>query len=192
MADPNYESKGNGYQTPEEIYKPILDFIGVHTFDYDVCCSEFNIPSDRYLTKNKLYEVYDEEREYFIDGGLNENWSGDCWLNPPWNKTKIWLKKAFNEVEENEYCEAWCCIPGDRMNNKYFQKMLNENKNWFGVFLSGKFNFYNPEASKEVNNKNKTNGGLNTPVLILYIGNKSKEYEKRWREEMPIPGIVFN
>ena len=177
MADPNYKAKSQKYQTPKDIYSRILFFIGREKFDYDVCASEDNIPASFY---------YSEEKN-----GLKQLWFGINFLNPPWKFTRTWLKYAFKQVIQNN-CEVWCIIPGDRMNNKFFKDLLTENKNWFGVFLQGKYNFYNPEVTEEENKQNESNGGLNSPVLLLYLGKNAREYEKRWRNEEPIAGIPFS
>jgi hypothetical protein len=196
MADPSYKSKSQEYQTPKEIYKPILDFYKSKTrFYMDVCCTDLNIPASYYYKKDGLYSWKGLKVK---DGdGLNSHWQADCFMNPPWNETGKWLKKAFFEVKERD-CEVWSVLPGDRLNTGYseryvgFQKLLNENDNWFIVTLAGKFNFYNPEVSPEVNQKNAENGGLNTPVFVLYIGKNAAEYAKRWHEEQPIKGIVLS
>lgn len=178
MATPDYKAKNQKYLTPPEIYKPVLKFIGKRRFWLDVCCLDKNIPAEFYNFAS-------------LTDGLQEKWQRDCWMNPPWDKTEKWLKKAFAEVGAND-AEVWCCVPGDRMNSKYFYNLLSQNHNWFGVFLAGRFNFYNPDACVQTNETNKKNGGLNSPVLILYMGKNSDEYEQRWRMEMPIAGIVFS
>lgn len=174
MATPDHTSKSQKYMTPHvEIVENLLKFIGISCFSTDVCCSKTNIPAEK----------------HYIDGiidGLAAVWEGICFLNPPWDKTKQWLIKAFSEN-----CEVWAVIPGNRLNTVFFEQLLNGNDNWFLVALKGKFHFFNPDASAEVNKKNKENGGLNTPVFILYIGKNADEYAKRWKQEQPILGTVL-
>ena len=178
MASNDYTSKSQEYQTPKEIYQPILDFIDEDKFGVDVCCSEDNIPAIWHLKKQA--------------NGYKMDWQhyNVCWMNPPWKYTKDWLQKAFSEVLKYN-CEVWCCIPGDRLNTVFFNEFLNGNDYWFIAALTGKFNFHNAAASKEENEKNAKNGGLNTPVFILYIGKNADEYAKRWQHEQPIKSIVL-
>ena len=175
MAEPNYKANSQEYMTPKEIYQPILNFISAVNFFVDVCCTEENIPAAFHTVKSRPDE---------------EIWRKTCWMNPPWNETGKWLDKAFKEVKEND-CEVWCCIPGDRMNNVYFNKLLSSNDNWFIAFLTGKFNFEDPSISRELNEQNAKNGGLNSPVMIMYIGSRARELAKRWHAEQPLPSIIL-
>ena len=184
MATKEYTSITNKYQTPKTIYRPILDFCGVKKFNIDVCCDDVNIPA----------------LEHFTFDGASRNWL-IRWLpttdhlinfmNPPFDKTKIWLEKAFHEVLKNNNCEVWCVLPGDRLNNNYFTKRLNANSNWFIAALRGRVNFINPALTDEENRINDKNGGYNKPIFIMYIGKNAAEYAQRWHREQPIKSIVM-
>ncbi len=180
MATKNYNSETDDYQTPEIIYKTILDFINRKEFDCDVCASERNIPANNY---NGIW----------LDG-LKLDWYHTNFMNPPWSQTPKWIEKAFSEVSKNE-CEVWCVLPGDRLNMVYFNKTLRENNNWFIAVIEKnskqKINFINPHVSDEKNQENINNGGFGKAVFIMYIGHSASEYSKRWRTEQPLTSLVL-
>lgn len=189
MASIVKKSNNIEYLTPPEIYNPLLEFIGLKYFDIDVCCSNNNIPALHYITRKGLHSNFEFALVEPVNS-LKLNWVNTCWMNPPFNECPIWVKKAFKEGQ-NEECEVWCLLPANRFNANYFQKCFAEYDNWFLVLLEGKYNFLNSDACEEINSTNKQNGGLNTPLMILYIGQNHVEYARRWRLEKPICGIVL-
>ena len=188
MATKDYNSITDDYETPENIYKPILEFIKKDKFCLDVCASRKNIPADSYFAL--------EHGSCGLKGyWLNEyNKLCTCFMNPPFKQAQRWIRKAFLEIKQGE-AEVWCVIPADRLNMVYFNSLLRENNNWFIAVLEKSkkqvFNFRNPYISDEENNKNEFNGGYGKPIMILYIGENSKEYAKRWKEEQPLTSLVL-
>jgi|SRR5208283_1388102 len=179
MLNNYYKSKHNNYCTPEEIYSAILKFTNNIKFNIDVCCNNTNIPAHRHI----------------MSKGLEESWNGICFMNPPFNEINKWLKKAFNEVNRTKddiiKCDVWCIMPGNRMNTKYMQSLLNSHSNWFIAALDGRFNFIVPDCEDETN-INRNNGGLNTQIFILYIGNKKQLYLYQWNINSPIKSILLS
>ena len=56
----------------------------IYNFTLDVCANDDNAKCKAYFTKN--------------DDGLNKDWHGICWMNPPYGREiKQWMQKAYNE-----------------------------------------------------------------------------------------------
>lgn len=67
------------YQTPPELFLSLSQEFG--PFDVDVCANEINAQVPRYFSKEQ--------------DGLAQEWTGRCWMNPPYGRaTPAWIKKA--------------------------------------------------------------------------------------------------
>ena len=76
-----FDSKKQEWETPESIFNPLNKEF---KFTLDVCADNKN---------NKVDNYFDKEQN-----ALNKDWSKDvCWMNPPYKKVGIWLKKAYEE-----------------------------------------------------------------------------------------------
>ncbi|MDR8340050.1 adenine methyltransferase, partial [Acinetobacter baumannii] len=72
------ENRTDVWSTPQDFFEK-LD--RVFNFDLDVCALPENAKCERYFTPE-------------IDG-LKQEWSGTCWMNPPYGKEIIdWVAKA--------------------------------------------------------------------------------------------------
>lgn len=75
----HFSSKTDLWYTPEDFFKK---YDTKYNFTLDVCATDENAKCDRYFTEK-------------IDG-LTQNWTGVCWMNPPYGRTiKQWMKKAY-------------------------------------------------------------------------------------------------
>jgi len=75
-----FDSAKQDWETPGEIFLP-LD--GEFSFTLDVCAQSHNAKCANYFTD--------------VDNGLNQVWSGVCWMNPPFGEQGKWVKKAYEE-----------------------------------------------------------------------------------------------
>lgn len=131
MAKKNYESQRDDYMTPPDIYKPLLELAQREKFDIDVCCSEKNIPAVKHLLANET-------------NGLYEDWRGVCFMNPPFNKAKDWVTKAYMERPLLDGTVIYAVLPADRLETKYMQECVLNNEFCLFAFLPGKQGFYVP------------------------------------------------
>ena len=69
------------YETPDNIFEPLaLEF----TPTLDVAATSKNAKCEKYFT--------------IEDDGLQQTWTGVCWMNPPFGKVmKKWVEKAYKE-----------------------------------------------------------------------------------------------
>lgn len=76
-----FQSKNQEWETPDDIFLPLhREF----NFTLDVAANEVNHKCAHYFTPE-------------IDG-IGQDWSNNiCWMNPPYNETSRWVKKAFDE-----------------------------------------------------------------------------------------------
>jgi hypothetical protein len=132
----SHKGKTNVWLTP----RYILDALG--RFDLDpAACSEW-------LTANNHY----------FQNGLEQEWFGRIWLNPPYGKeTGIWLKKL--ELHGNGIALVFA-----RTDTKWFQELNYDAIN----FLKGRISFLDSNGNKS------TNAG--TPSILIAFGKENVEW----------------
>jgi len=84
MNDAMFSSKRHDYETP-------LDFFALlneqYFFDLDVCASSANTKCSNFFSVD--------------DNGLEKEWYGTCWMNPPYGREiGKWVAKAASEAEK--------------------------------------------------------------------------------------------
>lgn len=92
----------------DEHYTPkwFFDALGI-TFDLDVAAPEGGIP---WLPAKKFYTE--------ADNGLEQPWSGNVWMNPPYSKVTPWVDKFL------ENGEGMCLLVVSK--SKWFAKLWEE------------------------------------------------------------------
>jgi len=81
MSDMNvhFSSESAEWETPQDLFDELND---IYNFELDVCATDKNTKCDRYYTKR--------------DDGLSQDWTGVCWMNPPYGREiGKWIKKAY-------------------------------------------------------------------------------------------------
>ena len=75
-----FSSKTDMWSTPQEFYDELdKEF----NFELDVCATSENAKCERYFTPS-------------VDG-LKQEWTGICWMNPPYGREiGKWMKKAYD------------------------------------------------------------------------------------------------
>lgn len=87
-------SETDDWATPLQTFRELAHRYG--PFDLDVCASEENAKAPRYFTKEQ--------------DGLAHEWSGTCWMNPPYGETiGLWMAKALDESRHG--CTVVCLVP---------------------------------------------------------------------------------
>lgn len=93
-----FSSTKQDWETPEALFKTVNVR---YNLDFDLAASEENTKCDEYFTRE--------------DDALSREWSGRCWLNPPYggsgkNRLSLWVKKAYEESMKNT-CMVAMLIP---------------------------------------------------------------------------------
>jgi phage N-6-adenine-methyltransferase len=131
----HFTSKTDDWATPQYV----VDFaarrfgllVGNHGgFDLDVCASDSNHKAPEYYTAN--------------DDGLQQAWSGNVWLNPPYGRViGDWVNKAVESVNEDEEEEGGCesvtlLIPA-RTETRWFFDLISQGAEV--IFIKGRLKF---------------------------------------------------
>lgn len=128
MADitATLSSKNTSWQTPKWLFD-ILD--QEFNFDLDVCATNENALCDHYFTLE--------------ENGLEQEWFGVSYCNPPFNKAGQWVEKAYREAKKGN-CTAVLLI-GARTDTRYFWKYVCQGEI---RFLPGRLRFSLPEGAR--------------------------------------------
>jgi phage N-6-adenine-methyltransferase len=99
---PALSSVTDKWATPPDLFAA-LDRI--FHFKIDVCASSDNAKCERYFTE--------------ADDGLSQEWTGACWMNPPYGRDIIkWMRKAWESSERG--ATVVCLVPA-RTDTKWWQ-----------------------------------------------------------------------
>lgn len=81
------------WETPQEFFDRLN---ARYHFELDVCATTENAKCERYFTKEQ--------------NGLKQEWTGCCWMNPPYGKEiGDWMRKAYESMLEG--ATVVCLVP---------------------------------------------------------------------------------
>jgi len=123
--DVHYSSATDDWATPQDLFNVLhAEF----HFELDVCASDRNAKAARYFTEK--------------DDGLTKEWSGVCWMNPPYGEAiPAWIRKAWESAESG--ATVVCLVPA-RVDTRWWWDYCR-----FGEirFLRGRLRFGGADAS---------------------------------------------
>ena len=77
-------SNKDTWETPQDLFDTLNEEF---RFSTDVCANKYNAKCSHYFSK--------------ADNGLHKDWTGVCWMNPPYGKQiGPWIKKAYDESQK--------------------------------------------------------------------------------------------
>ena len=89
----HFSSETEMWATPQEFFDKYNE---LYKFETDVCASPENAKCEQYFTEQ--------------DNGLEQDWKGSCWMNPPYGRTiKSWMKKAYESSLDG--ATVVCLVP---------------------------------------------------------------------------------
>lgn len=105
-TDLMFSSKTDLWSTPQNFFDELnREF----SFQVDVCADKSNAKCPIYYTKE--------------DDGLNKNWGGVCWMNPPYGKEiGKWVEKAYKESRMDKTIVV-ALLPA-RTDTRYFHDFI--------------------------------------------------------------------
>lgn len=119
----HFSSARDDWSTPWDFFRSLDAEFG--PFDLDVCATPENA---------KCAEFYTREQN-----GLDQPWTGRCWMNPPYGKEiGKWVKKASEEVLKQADCVV-CLLPA-RTDTAWWHEYI-ERCAVRVVFLRGRIRF---------------------------------------------------
>jgi hypothetical protein len=107
------------------------------------------------------YDGHTTAKRYYFQKGLEQDWFGRVWLNPPYgNETGLWLKKL------QEHGDGMALIFA-RTETKWFQDLSPDAI----CFIKGRVKFLTSEF--------KIGGRPNAPSMLLAFGSKNIPFLER-------------
>ena len=99
----HFSSKTDLWATPQAFFDK---YNGIYKFDLDVCATHDNAKCERYFTEE--------------DDGLAQEWTGVCFMNPPYGREIIhWMRKAYESSLQG--ATVVCLVPA-RTDTKWWHE----------------------------------------------------------------------
>jgi phage N-6-adenine-methyltransferase len=113
-------SETDEWATPKDFFDELNSIYG--PFDVDVCANASN---------NKCAVFFDKETD-----GLQQEWKGKCWMNPPYGRTiSKWMKKAYESAGNGTI--VVCLVPA-RTDTKWWHDYAMKGQ---VTFIRGRLKF---------------------------------------------------
>lgn len=133
----HFSSKRVEHETPGDFFKKLNNEFH---FTTDVCALPENAKCEHYYTtaKGMEYEcLWPGKPE--LDG-LNRDWSGVCWMNPPYgDEISKWVRKARNESAKFRGATVVSLLPA-RTDTKWWHEWIYE-RGYEVRFIKGRLKF---------------------------------------------------
>lgn len=116
-----FSSNTDQWSTPQDLFDR-LDRI--YRFETDVCALPENAKCERYFTPQM--------------DGLRQEWTGVCWMNPPYGrKISLWVRKAYESARDN-MATVVCLLPA-RTDTAWFHDYVQPHA--YIEFIRGRLKF---------------------------------------------------
>jgi DNA adenine methylase len=141
--------RNSEWYTPQWLLEPLYEAMDGQPFDLDPCSP----------TKGAGAPVWARQHFTVEDDGLAQDWSGRCYLNPPYSNLEPWLRKAADATwcrgvlnppteeagrRDHPLCEAVVALIPARTHTLYWKKFVDSHARV--LFLHGKFGFRVPTS----------------------------------------------
>lgn len=151
------------WYTPEWMLEPLYRTMGNQPFDLDPCSP----------TKGADAPVWAKKHFTKDDDGLNQNWHGRVWMNPPYSDLANWVRKAADATwcrgmpeppteesaqREHPLCESVVALIPARTHTIYWRNYVTKHARV--LFIHGKIGFRMPTPEGLVEAKTKFPEGL--------------------------------
>lgn len=118
-------SKTDLWETPQDLFCRLN---AEHNFTLDVCALPENAKCERYFTPEQ--------------DGLSQDWTGVCWMNPPYGrKIGKWVRKAYESAQNG--AKVVCLLPA-RTDTAWWHEYVMRGR---VTFLRGRLKFGNSKSS---------------------------------------------
>lgn len=102
-----FTSKTDLWETPQDFFNKLNEEFN---FELDVCATKHNAKCKKYYTKEH--------------DGLQQEWRGMCWMNPPYGREiGKWMKKAYESSLDG--ATVVCLVPA-RTDTKWWHEYCME------------------------------------------------------------------
>ena len=118
-----FSSKTDMRETPQDFFNKLNKEFN---FDVDVCATKENAKCKKFYTPE--------------ENGLQQNWAGTCWMNPPYGREiSRWVKKAAESK-----ATVVCLLPA-RTDTRWFHEYIYNKAEI--RFIKGRLKFGNSDNS---------------------------------------------
>jgi phage N-6-adenine-methyltransferase len=105
----HFSSKTDMWATPQDLFDRLNSEFN---FTLDVCATSENAKCARFFSPE--------------EDGLSQQWTGVCWMNPPYGRSiGQWLKKAYESValeqKQHAICDTVVCLLPARTDTAWWQ-----------------------------------------------------------------------
>ena len=149
----HFSSTDSEWYTPDKIIVPTISLLG--EIDLDPCsnCKDNpNVPAKRHFTKD--------------DDGLNQEWQGTVYLNPPYGLgIKQWTEKLVYHYTQSDVSEAIALLPA-RTDTIWLSKL----REFPRCFIRGKLHFSGAPHSAPF------------PSIVIYLGQNPEKFKMCFEE----------
>lgn len=158
-----HTSESQEWYTPKKIIESARVVMGKISLDPASCSlANRNVQANFYFSE--------------IGNGLDKDWdvelNATVWLNPPYNNTLNWVKKAVTELEENRVNQV-CLLVKPDLTNKWGKIALN-NANAI-CFFESRIKFLRQEGGVLVPGKSPAHGNI-----VFYFGPHYHKFEEEF------------
>jgi phage N-6-adenine-methyltransferase len=121
-----FSSKSTEWETPQSLFDKLNS---VFKFETDVCATAENAKCKKFFSK--------------AENGLEQDWTGVCWMNPPYGREiSKWVKKAYESAVKNG-ATVVCLLPA-RVDTSWWHKYCIKGEVFF---IKGRLKFGNSKNS---------------------------------------------
>lgn len=114
----------------------------------------FSKKTDDWSTPKELFNELNKEFNFTYDpcplrglvDGLETDWIGNIFINPPYSNITAFLEKGMNELKNNN-AQTLVYLLGSRTDTKWFHKYIYNNPNAEVRFIKGRLKFGNSKNS---------------------------------------------
>lgn len=144
----HFSSQSIEHYTPAWVLERVVAVMG--GIDLDPCSNshdEPNVPAEACFTKE--------------DEGLNREWHGRVFMNPPYgDEIHAWTEKLADEFASGRVTQAIALVPA-RTDTGWWHKLITDDRYWCLVhFLKGRLKFGSAES------------GAPFPSALIYLGDR--------------------
>ena len=120
MSNVHFSSETDQWATPKDFFDKCDKEYG--PFTLDVCADKDNAKCQRFFSKEQ--------------NGLSQNWTGKCWMNPPYGREiGRWMKKAYESSVNGAI--VVCLVPA-RTDTRWWHEYAMKGK---VTFIRGRLKF---------------------------------------------------
>lgn len=108
----HFSSKSDEWATPQDFFDALNCSFN---FQLDVCATQENAKCQRFFTR--------------ADDGLKQEWSGVCWMNPPYGRgIGDWMRKAYESAQSG--ATVVCLVPA-RTDTRWWHEYAKKGEVYF-------------------------------------------------------------